>query len=208
MRLIFVMWRNDGSLPNNPQELARIAGVHPPRWSGVWGAIRGMFTVKGDAITNDGLTAELGAAKAKIAVNKASARIGALTTQARARAVIGNTAYGYPMKEPKPLKNNDAGQANAKHNYNYKESFNGKGGFASPLPLNGEASASPEKGFRGEAAESPSLHLENQKPTKADLPPPPSSAPPPPKAVPQGGSDLDRAIENLTRLRNEKEKRE
>lgn len=56
--LLITMWRNDASLPNDPKKLARIARVHPPRWSKVWGAIEHFFDVSGDRITNKRLSKE------------------------------------------------------------------------------------------------------------------------------------------------------
>ncbi|MCL4065096.1 DUF1376 domain-containing protein [Pseudomonas sp. GX19020] len=57
--LLITMWRHDARLPNSPTKLARIARVHPPRWSRVWAEIEKFFIVTEDGfITNSRLLKE------------------------------------------------------------------------------------------------------------------------------------------------------
>lgn len=57
--LLMTMWRHGAKLPNDPAKLARIARVHPPRWSRVWAEISKYFEATEDGfITNSRLSKE------------------------------------------------------------------------------------------------------------------------------------------------------
>ena len=83
VRLLCAMWRSeDGTLSDNPETLARLTGVHAPRWPGVWGSIKSAFVpIDSGKLTNDGLRTELAKAKAITAVRQATGRLGGETTQ-------------------------------------------------------------------------------------------------------------------------------
>jgi hypothetical protein len=82
-------------------------------------AIKSLFTLEGDTITSEMVQAELAKGHAKIGQAKMAGRSGGRTTQERSRyGRMGYLSDGFTMTPPKPLKNNDGPQANAKANYN------------------------------------------------------------------------------------------
>jgi hypothetical protein len=106
-------------------------------------AIKSLFTLEGDTITSEMVQAELAKGHAKIGQAKMAGRSGGRTTQERSRyGRMGYLSDGFTMTPPKPLKNNDGPQANAKANYNnnYTKQEEGE---PSPLPCNSRTSGSP-----------------------------------------------------------------
>lgn len=156
--LLCAMWRSDdGTLPDDPAVLTGLSGVHPPQFGRVWERIQSLFDIDNGRVTCTKLQAELGKANAKIVVNRAAAVLGGLATQFR-RGVHGHSMKTI-MNAPKPLKTNDAVQANAKANakHNYKRNIREeKKGEVSPRPDPGETSLKEEKnGFQGEQVAAP-----------------------------------------------------
>jgi uncharacterized protein YdaU (DUF1376 family) len=142
VRLHFTMWlATDGTLPNTPRILMRIAKVRACHWAGMWKAIKDLFTARGKTITNEALQADLFEAKTKIELAAISGRKGGQASQFRRsmEPKLRGRWQGH-----KPLKNNDGGQANAQANtiqqYKTKEERE-----SLPLPCDGKASASLEK---------------------------------------------------------------
>jgi uncharacterized protein YdaU (DUF1376 family) len=80
--LLMAMWRADGSLPNDPQKLARFARVHPPRWAKVWAEIARFFVEADGRITNERLTKER-----EKAVHKSNSRAASGSLGGRAKAL-------------------------------------------------------------------------------------------------------------------------
>ena len=57
--LLIFMWRNGGSLNNDPKYLASITGLRPSRFAKVWQRIEDKFVVQGNQIVNNRITDEL-----------------------------------------------------------------------------------------------------------------------------------------------------
>ena len=57
--LLMCMWRADGELPNNDQQLARMAGLTVRGWVNIKDDVMALFTVVGDRITQRRLSTEL-----------------------------------------------------------------------------------------------------------------------------------------------------
>lgn len=70
--LLMTMWKSGGSLPNDARKLARIAGVHPPKWARIWTNLAEFFDIEGDEITQDRLVKEYEKARLK-SLSRASA---------------------------------------------------------------------------------------------------------------------------------------
>jgi uncharacterized protein YdaU (DUF1376 family) len=137
INLLCAMWRSDdGTLPDDAEMLTRISKVHPPHWNRTWKAIKSLFDIDGDRVTNPDLQRELGMANAKIVTNRAAGALGGRTTKwKRTLRPVDNSIHTPTMNAihtptmtaPKPLKNNDVGAANAvangvaNYNYNIKE---------------------------------------------------------------------------------------
>lgn len=56
-RILFTMWRHGGRLPNNPQQLARIAGVDSRRWHLMADAVMAPLTVVDNSLSQKRLSA-------------------------------------------------------------------------------------------------------------------------------------------------------
>lgn len=56
-RILFVMWGQGAKLPDNPQQLARIAGVSLHRWRGMAEVVMRPLTVGGGLVSQKRLTA-------------------------------------------------------------------------------------------------------------------------------------------------------
>ena len=113
VNMLCAMWRSDdGTLPNDADQLARISKVGPLNWARVWKGIKSLFEIDNGRVTSANLQAELGKANAKIVTKRAAAALGGLTTQFRKGRTW--TPHVSAHKAPKPLKTNDAVQANAK----------------------------------------------------------------------------------------------
>ena len=156
VRLLCAMWRSeDGTLSDNPETLARLTGVHAPRWPGVWGSIKSAFVpIDSGKLTNDELRSELAKAKAITAVRQATGRLGGETTQLRLRhSQPMSRVHRSPMTAPNPLRNNDVTQANAKHNTTQqietKEERSGE-----PRPETGSPSLEKKEATSGEVVTS------------------------------------------------------
>jgi uncharacterized protein YdaU (DUF1376 family) len=121
VRLLCKMWLSeDGTLPNDPALLARVGGVYPPKWKRVWGAIKSLFDVDGDLVTNADLQAELGKANAIIVTRRAIGSLGGQTTQIRRGLKTDKPrVIGTPVRPQFPNDINGTPQANAEANYNY-----------------------------------------------------------------------------------------
>ena len=152
VRLLCAMWRSeDGTLSDNPETLARLTGVHAPRWPGVWGSIKSAFVpIDSGKLTNDELRTELAKAKAITAVRQATGRLGGETTQLRLRhSQPMSRVHRLPMTAPNPLRNNDVTQANAKHNTTQQiETKADRSG--EPRPETGSPSLEEKKAFSEE----------------------------------------------------------
>lgn len=57
--LLMDAWNRGGFLPNNPEDLSRIAKVLPDKWAKIWARIGPMFTVDGERVTQLRLLKEL-----------------------------------------------------------------------------------------------------------------------------------------------------
>jgi uncharacterized protein YdaU (DUF1376 family) len=106
--LLMAMWRSDGSLPNDPQKLARFARVHPPRWAKVWSEISRFFVANDGRITNARLTKEREKAVHKSNSRAASGSLGgkAKSLKTKESGVANATAllkHGQ-ISEPEPYK--------------------------------------------------------------------------------------------------------
>ena len=146
VRLLCAMWRaDDGTLPNDPDVLARVSMVHRPTWAKVWGGIKSLFDVDGDRVTSTSLQAELGMANARIVTARANASLGGRTTQFNRSMRAGHTS---PVTASKPLNNCDGVQADAQANYSYNINKKEEG-ETSPLPRKGEASVSQKEASSG-----------------------------------------------------------
>ena len=58
-RILFVMWRQGGRLPHNPDQLRRIAGCHAVRWTAIGDTVMRPFTIADGLVTQKRLTATL-----------------------------------------------------------------------------------------------------------------------------------------------------
>src|SRR5262245_15374983 len=106
--LLCAMWRSDdGSLPNDDKGLSRSIGTDKRNWWRIWPAIKHLFDVDGDLVTNTHLQSELGKSNAIIVARRAA---GAMGAQMRA---LKNRLYVPTQPAPKLLKDNDRGSANA-----------------------------------------------------------------------------------------------
>jgi uncharacterized protein YdaU (DUF1376 family) len=56
VRLLIVMWRQGGRLPNDPKQLARIAGVAPQRWHFITENVMRPMTVTAETVSQKRLT--------------------------------------------------------------------------------------------------------------------------------------------------------
>lgn len=56
MRILCAMWRHGARLPDDPEELARIAGVTPKRWATIAERVMRPMTVGGGILTQKRLT--------------------------------------------------------------------------------------------------------------------------------------------------------
>lgn len=56
-RILFVMWRHDAKLPDDPLELARIAGVTAARWQKIGERVTRPLTKAGGIVSQKRLTA-------------------------------------------------------------------------------------------------------------------------------------------------------
>jgi uncharacterized protein YdaU (DUF1376 family) len=151
-RILGRLWINGGSLPNDPKVLARIAGIHPPRWNHVWQAIGPLFTVQGDCITQRRLKDEWQAAVIKRERARATGSLGG--QKASLKRIMSGTHVQH-KKPPNPLINNDPPQANATATRTREEKEERE---ASPSPRS-EASASREKNGQQEEATRPPKEL-------------------------------------------------
>lgn len=104
--LLMTMWRNGGTLPNDPRKLARIAGVNARRWHILADDVMAFFDVVGDEITQNRLKREHEKAVSKREKRIASGSLGgkakALKNNelALANATANGTANGYHSSEP------------------------------------------------------------------------------------------------------------
>jgi uncharacterized protein YdaU (DUF1376 family) len=160
INMLCAMWNSkDGTLPNEPDVLARASRVHPPNWERTWKAIKSLFDIDGDRVTSTELQAELGKANARIVLKRAAGSLGGQTTQFKRTLRPG---LADSLTPPKAMRNNNGAQANAQANYNYniKEKEERSG---SPRPETGEPSLN--EGLQGEIVIeplSPSAPSENQ----------------------------------------------
>ena len=58
-RLIRAMWRNHGSLQNDPRKLAHIAGLSPKKWASICDDVLAFFDADGDVLRHGKLTETL-----------------------------------------------------------------------------------------------------------------------------------------------------
>lgn len=72
--LLITMWRNKGSLPNDPKKLASWAKCTTAQWERVWPRLADFFTVAGDTITQGRLTDELSFVRRKRNTQSKNAR--------------------------------------------------------------------------------------------------------------------------------------
>ena len=83
--LLMTMWRSDGVLPDNPEKLARIAGLTVSRWHKISADVLAFFTPCEGGFTQKRLSAELAIAEEKSSKRSASGKAGA-----RAKALKSN----------------------------------------------------------------------------------------------------------------------
>ena len=96
VRVLFTMWlATDGTLPNSPRILARIAKIRECNWARTWEAIKDAFTVGDKTITNETLQQDLMEAKTKIVTAACSGSKGGQATQFRRGA---ETRFGVQKK--------------------------------------------------------------------------------------------------------------
>ena len=146
--LLCSMWRSeDGTLPNNDAKLARSAGVGHNNWGRVWPAIKSLFDIDGERVTNPDLQAELGKANALIVTRRVVGALGGQVTQIK-RGFSENRSAP-TLKAPKPLKSLNGAQAIGQANYNYKLKEKEER-EVSPRPNPGEPSLEKKKGIQEE----------------------------------------------------------
>jgi hypothetical protein len=123
VRILCATWRTDDcTITNDEKVLRRTTRIHPARWKRVWGEIKSMFEafpVGGKKlITSRPLWVDRQEADRKLTLAEESGRLGGI---ARAKnnkptGIHGRTmtrGHDDTMNAPKPLKNNNAGLANA-----------------------------------------------------------------------------------------------
>jgi uncharacterized protein YdaU (DUF1376 family) len=156
INLLCHMWRSDdGTLPNDPTVLARVSKVNPPNWARTWKAIKSLFVVDGELVTNADLQVELGKANALLVLKRAQGSLGGQTTQFKKtlRAGLAPT-----LTPPKALKNNNGVQAGAQPNHNHniekkEEEMEGREGHPRPNPV---GPSPKENGYQEETPGNPS----------------------------------------------------
>lgn len=75
--LLMAMWNAKGELPNDDAKLARVARVHPDRWSEVWSDVAPFFTIADGKITHGRLSSELAKFARKSAARSEAGKRGA-----------------------------------------------------------------------------------------------------------------------------------
>jgi uncharacterized protein YdaU (DUF1376 family) len=72
--LLMAMWRAGGSLPNDPQRLARFARLTKGQWERVWRVLERFFRIEDDQLFQNRLTDELNAVRRRSTAASDSAR--------------------------------------------------------------------------------------------------------------------------------------
>lgn len=100
--LLMAMWRAGGSLPNDPQKLARITRVSPRRWHLIAPDVMEFFTVDGGEITQKRLVEERKKASSISEKRSASGKLGGIAKALKSNDTAVANAKQTPQHSQKP----------------------------------------------------------------------------------------------------------